>query len=183
MHSHRIGSYVYLLQFEYLQNLCSSGSHAQLVFQYDGNMISVVCAIIERDEKILVARRPVAKFMGGKWELPGGKMEPGEQPQDAIVREIREELGCRIAIRAELAPYEHQYPDFAIRLIPLLCSAIDGEPRPLEHEEIIWAERGELMALDWADADIPIVAAYIATFPGASETSTPTEGSSDASGQ
>jgi 8-oxo-dGTP diphosphatase len=118
-----------------------------------------------------------SKPMGGKWELPGGKIEPGEEPKVAIVREILEELGCRIAVRAELAPHEHQYPDFAIRLIPFLCQTIDADPCPLEHDEIIWADREELLSLDWAEADIPMVTSYLEAIPGTSETSTPTEGS------
>jgi 8-oxo-dGTP diphosphatase len=140
-------------------------------------MINVVCAIIEKGEKILVAKRPTTKSMGGKWELPGGKIEPGEDPRAAIVREIREELGCEVAVRAQLTPHEHEYPSFAIRLIPLLCYVIDDEPRPLEHDAIIWAEREELQRLDWAEADIPIVASYLASILGTSETSTPKEDS------
>ncbi|MEZ5552364.1 MAG: (deoxy)nucleoside triphosphate pyrophosphohydrolase [Pseudomonadales bacterium] len=146
-------------------------------------MINVVCAIIERDGKILVAKRPSDKSMGGKWELPGGKIEPGEDPQAAIAREIREELGCGLAVLAELAPHEHQYADFAIRLIPLLCRTTDGDPKPLEHEEILWAGREELMRLDWAEADIPVVMAYLDSIPGISEALTVTGGYSDASGR
>ena len=129
-------------------------------------MINVVCAIIERSGKTLVAKRPAFKSMGGKWELPGGKIEPGEDPREAIIREIREELGCQVVVRTELAPHEHQYPDFAIRLIPFICTLVEGDPRPLEHEEIIWADRGKLMSLDWADADIPIVNSYLTSIPG-----------------
>jgi len=139
-------------------------------------MINVVCAIIERDEKILVAKRPTSKSMGGKWELPGGKIEPGEDAAAAILREIREELGCKIAVNAELTPHEHQYPDFSVRLIPLLCQATEGEPQPLEHEEIRWANREELMDLDWAEADIPVVTAYLASIPGTAAASIPSGG-------
>lgn len=121
------------------------------------NQVEVCCAIIEKDEKILAARRALDKSMGGKWEFPGGKVEPNENPEDALVREIREELGCEITVLSPAPPVSHAYADFTIKLIPFHCALTLGEPAALEHECIGWYTRSELLTLDWAEADLPIV--------------------------
>ena len=88
-------------------------------------------------------------------------MHPGESAHQAIVREIREELGCEIKPLETLSPSHHDYHDFSITLIPLICELIEGEPQALEHAEIRWALPGELRKLDWAEADVPILHAYL----------------------
>lgn len=122
----------------------------------------VVCALIEREGRVLAARRRLAKSQGGKWEFPGGKLHEGELPRDALVREIAEELRIAIRVGDTLAPATHDYGGFAITLIPFRCAIASGEPDPVEHEALAWCEPGELAALDWAAADVPIVANYIA---------------------
>ncbi|MDA1076027.1 MAG: (deoxy)nucleoside triphosphate pyrophosphohydrolase [Proteobacteria bacterium] len=124
-------------------------------------MIEVVCALIQRDRKLLVAKRAVGQSMAGKWEFPGGKLRAGETPRKAIVREIMEELGCTIEVRSALPVNEHHYCDFSIRLIPFVCRLTAGEPEALEHEEINWASLAQLRNFDWTAADIPILDTYL----------------------
>lgn len=125
--------------------------------------IAVACALIERDGKVLAARRPLAKAQGGKWEFPGGKLHEGELARDALVREIAEELRVAINVGDALAPSTHDYGAFAITLHPFRCSIAAGAPNPVEHEAIAWLEPGELAGLDWAAADVPVVASYLST--------------------
>jgi 8-oxo-dGTP diphosphatase len=98
-----------------------------------------------------------------KWEFPGGKLEPDELPEAALKREILEELGVEIEIGSALQASEYSYDGIrTIRLIPFLASIIDGnEPKAHEHSEIRWVPNSELMQLDWAAADVPIVIEYI----------------------
>ena len=88
----------------------------------------VVCAIIEKDGLFLIAQRPYGKSLGGKWEFPGGKIEINESEQEALRREIREELGVDRDIGIRLTPSTHDYPDFTVHLIPYLCRIISGDP-------------------------------------------------------
>jgi len=124
--------------------------------------ITVVCALIERQGRLLVAKRAPGKAMAGMWEFPGGKIQHGEMPEDAIVREIREELGCGIRPTRLLAAHTHDYSDLTVTLVPCLCDVIDGEPRALEHAELLWATREELLGLEWTAADVPILERYLA---------------------
>jgi 8-oxo-dGTP diphosphatase len=128
--------------------------------------VAVVCAIIERAGRVLAAQRSRAKSQGGKWEFPGGKLHDGELPRDALVREIAEELCIEICVGGELVPSTHDYGEFAITLLPFLCSITAGDPSPTEHEAIVWRTPGELASLDWAEADLPVVASYLASQGG-----------------
>jgi len=121
-------------------------------------MIHVVCAVIEdNDGRLLVCRRSSEQAMAGKWEFPGGKVEVGENAEDALIREIREELGCAIDVASSLPLVEHDYPKFSIRLIPYLCRFEGGSvPQILEHAEMRWVTLADCAALDWAEADVPI---------------------------
>jgi 8-oxo-dGTP diphosphatase len=121
--------------------------------------LDVACAVILRqDQKILAARRPRGKHLAGKWEFPGGKIEPGETSGDALIREIREELGTDILLLQALPLCVHDYPDFHIRLHPWLCRlAGAAEPVPNEHEAVTWLSAEALHTLDWAEADLPIL--------------------------
>ena len=132
----------------------------------DKPLIAVVCAIIERDGRVLAAQRSRAKSQGGKWEFLGGKLDDGELPCDALVREIAEEMRIEICVGDALAPSTHDYGGFVVTLIPFLCTIADGEPSATEHEAIAWCKPGELAALDWAEADLPIVASYLALRDG-----------------
>ncbi|HEX2862738.1 MAG TPA: (deoxy)nucleoside triphosphate pyrophosphohydrolase [Lacunisphaera sp.] len=123
--------------------------------------IPVVCAIIERAGRVLVAQRPAHKLLPLKWEFPGGKVEPGEEPSDAIVREIREELGCTVVVTRALPPFVHDYQTVVIAMIPFVCSLAAGspEPHPHEHVAIAWVSPDGLQGYDLAAADWPVVAA------------------------
>jgi len=120
-------------------------------------MISVTCAIIKRDGKILAVKRPRHKHQGGKWEFPGGKMESGETASECIVREIMEELSVGIEPLQQLIQIKHRYPDKEILLIPFLCKITSGVINLGEHEEAVWIKKDEISNLDWAAADLEII--------------------------
>ena len=128
-------------------------------------IIPVVCAIIERDGLVLCALRSEHMSLPGKWEFPGGKLEVNELPEDALIREINEELNIEIKIIDALPIAEHAYvPEKIIQLIPYRCIIVsDGTPTPTEHSELRWMKKDNLLQLDWAAADIPIVLNYIQT--------------------
>ncbi len=124
--------------------------------------IPVVCALIEDGAgRVLVAQRPAHKHLPGKWEFPGGKVEPGESPEAAIVREIREELGCDFTVTFTLPRNLHQYA-VLIEMIPFVGRLAPGSPPPeaREHLAIRWLPPAELTSVDLAPADLPVVVAY-----------------------
>lgn len=128
-------------------------------------VIPVVCAVIEDGGGcVLVAQRPAHKHLGLKWEFAGGKVEPGEAPAAALVREIREELGCTITITQALPPFRHDYGDVLIEMMPFVCVLAPESPVPHPHEHIAlrWVAPAELHSVDLAPADWPVVAAYAA---------------------
>lgn len=130
--------------------------------------VPVVCAVIEDGSgRVLVAQRPPHKHLGLKWEFAGGKVEPGEAPVAALLREIREELGCAIRIKQTLPPFRHDYGDVLIEMMPFVC-ALEAEgpvPHPHEHVALRWVAPAELHSVDLAPADWPVVAAYTAIGP------------------
>ena len=121
--------------------------------------IPVVCAIIEQDDLVLCALRSELMSLPGKWEFPGGKLEVNELPEEALIREIKEELNIEIRIIEALPNVEHAYvPEKIIQLIPYRCAIVsDQTPSATEHAELRWVKRDELLQLDWAAADVPIV--------------------------
>lgn len=127
--------------------------------------VPVVCAVIEHDGLVLLAQRPPHKLLPLKWEFAGGKVEPGEDPAAAIVREIREELGCEITITRALPPFTHDYGRVVIEMIPFVCALAPGSPAPHPHEHVAlaWAKLDELTSYDLAAADYPVIEAYRAT--------------------
>jgi 8-oxo-dGTP diphosphatase len=112
--------------------------------------------------RVLVAQRPPHKHLGGKWEFPGGKVEPGEQPERALVRELREELGCEVALGRALPRFTHDYGAVVIEMLPFVCQLTPGSPAPHAHEHVAlrWASVAELQrgTLDLAPADVPVLA-------------------------
>lgn len=116
-------------------------------------MPEVVAAIIERDGRILACQRPPEKARGLLWEFPGGKVEPGESREEAIIRECREELGITLVPEAIFTEVTHHYPDLTVHLTFFLCSLPEGEPIPLEHHAILWAAPRELADLPFCPAD------------------------------
>lgn len=125
------------------------------------NYIDVACAIIEHDGKVLAAQRSARMRLPLKWEFPGGKLYHGESSAACLVREVREELGVTVEVLHPLPPHEHRYDDFAVRLHPFVCR-YDGAALVLhEHAAVRWLAAEQLLELDWAEADIPIIRSYL----------------------
>jgi mutator protein MutT len=124
--------------------------------------IPVVCAVIEREGCLLIARRPAHKHLPLKWEFPGGKVEPGENPAGAIVREIREELGCAIVVVRALPRFLHDYKTVLIEMIPFVCGLAPDSPAPHPHEHLAlaWVNPMDLAGYDLAPADLPVISTY-----------------------
>lgn len=122
--------------------------------------VDVTCGLIERDGRLLVAQRPPGKALAGKWEFPGGKVEPGESPEACLARELFEELGVQVEVGVALAPAAHAYGTRVIRLLPFICRIRAGEPVAHEHSALRWCTIDEIAALDLAAADIPVLADY-----------------------
>ena len=121
--------------------------------------MDVVCGVIEDSEgRFLACLRPEGRHLGGLWEFPGGKIEPGESPEAALVRELAEELGIRVEVGAALRPVEWHYPRGSIRLLAFRCRILEGEPQPHEHERLMWCAAEDFGTLAWADADVPVLA-------------------------
>lgn len=120
--------------------------------------IEVVGAVIVRDGMVLCALRGADGELPLKWEFPGGKVEPGESPRDALQREIVEELGCRVAVGDQVERTTYAYEFATITLTTFYCELLAGEPQPTEHAEVRWVSPALLEALDWAPADIPAIA-------------------------
>jgi 8-oxo-dGTP diphosphatase len=117
--------------------------------------INVVAAIIERDGLVFSAHKPQAKQgVAAGWEFPGGKVEPGETGEDALRRELAEELGVRLSTIWLFDSVEHDYPEFHLHMDCYVCHLLPGESVELtEHDEGRWVGRDELSALEWLPAD------------------------------
>ena len=119
-------------------------------------MTVVVAAAIERDGRYLVARRTRPEDVAGRWEMPGGKVEPGETEEQALIREIREELGVEIAIGARVPGEWPLHDDLVLHLY--VATLIDGDPQPLEHhDELRWLTPDEFDELSWLESDVDAV--------------------------
>lgn len=120
-------------------------------------MLNVTCAIILFQNKILVTQRSEYMKLPLKWEFPGGKLEKGESEVNCIVREIKEELNINISPLKKLSNSIHDYGSFKINLIPFIAEYISGEIELSEHKAYKLLDKNELLSLDWAEADLPIV--------------------------
>ena len=119
--------------------------------------IEVVAAIIHRDGAYFATQRGYGEFEG-MWEFPGGKIEPGESPEDALKREIKEELGVDIAIEELLCTTEYDYPTFHLTMHCYLCSVASGEIELREHKSAQWLTAETLDTVEWLPADKEIIA-------------------------
>ena len=116
--------------------------------------LEVVGAVIVEAGRVFCTQRGTGP-LAGLGEFPGGKVEPGETHQEALAREIREELGCAIDVGQEVARTEHRYPFADVTLTTLLCTIRTGSPQLSEHTDGCWLRPDELASLDWAPADLP----------------------------
>ena len=114
--------------------------------------IVVVAAVVERDDRFLLTKRLKGTHLEGAWEFPGGKCEPGEPHEACLVRELREELGVTATVGVEIFRVEHAYEKRVVRLHFRQCR-IEGEPRPLLGQEMLWVRRSQLAGLDLPEAD------------------------------
>jgi 8-oxo-dGTP diphosphatase len=120
-------------------------------------MIAVTCAIIFSRDSVLCVQRGPTQDLPGKWEFPGGKIEPNESEEACLIREVREELGLDIQLNKRLCPVEHVYGSRKILLIPFTATILQGELVLTEHQAYKWLALKNLKTLDWAPADWPIV--------------------------
>lgn len=114
--------------------------------------IEVVAALIVHDRRIFATQRGYGDWKG-YWEFPGGKVEPGESPEDALVREIREELATEISVGRHVTTIEWDYPAFHLSMRCYLCSVVSGSLTLLEHESAAWLDREHLGDVQWLPAD------------------------------
>ncbi|WP_400221962.1 (deoxy)nucleoside triphosphate pyrophosphohydrolase [Methanobrevibacter smithii] len=118
--------------------------------------IKVVAAIIQKENKILATKRGYGEFIN-MWEFPGGKIESGETKEQALVREIKEELNIEISVDKFAIDIEYQYPNFYLFMSCFMCSIKEGSIELLEHNDGKWITKEDLNALNWLPADIDAV--------------------------
>lgn len=117
---------------------------------------AVICDSLENTTKIFAIARGYGEFKG-KWEFPGGKVEPGETPQQALVREIQEELAVKIEVGELIDTIEYDYPAFHLSMDCFWCNIVDGEIILKEAEAAKWLHKDELYSVNWLPADIALI--------------------------
>jgi len=123
-------------------------------------VLVAACVLLDGDGRILIAKRPEGRSLAGLWEFPGGKVEPGESPEHALIRELAEELGIDIAA-ADFTPLtfaSHDYPDFHLLMPLFLCRRWRGTVAPHEGQELLWVKPAELLSYAMPSADEPLKA-------------------------
>ena len=120
-------------------------------------MTEVVAALIQKDGRFLICQRPAHKARGLLWEFVGGKVEPGESREEALIRECREELAITISVGDIFTEVTHTYPDLTIHLTVFNAEITAGVPRKLEHNDLRWITADELDRYAFCPADQPIV--------------------------
>jgi 8-oxo-dGTP diphosphatase len=122
-------------------------------------VLVAACALIDADGRVLIAQRPDGKPMAGLWEFPGGKIEPGERPEETLIRELKEEL--EIAVSEEcLAPLtfaSHAYPDFHLLMPLYICRRWEGTVRATEGQRLTWVKPNRLRDYPMPSADVPLI--------------------------
>ncbi len=122
-------------------------------------VLVVACALVDQDQRVLIARRPSGKSMAGLWEFPGGKIDEGELPEAALIRELREELAIEVKAPC-LAPLtfaSHSYERFHLLMPLFICRKWQGIPRASENQELKWVRPLQLREYEMPAADIPLV--------------------------
>lgn len=122
-------------------------------------LLVAACALVDTDGRVLIAQRPEGKQLAGLWEFPGGKMEPGETPEETIVRELAEELGIetKAACLAPLTFASHAYDDFNLLMPLFVCRRFWGFPQPREHQALKWVRPNKLRDYPMPPADAPLI--------------------------
>ena len=118
--------------------------------------LNVVAAIIKKDNKILATKRGYGEFIN-MWEFPGGKIEGSESKEEALIREIKEELDCTIKPIKFALDLEYQYPTFYLKMSCFEAIITEGTPKLLEHNDAKWLEKSELDSVNWIPADLTII--------------------------
>lgn len=120
--------------------------------------IKVVGAVTVNGEgDILCALRSAEMSLPNLWEFPGGKIEQGETPEQSLMREIKEELGCTVQVQEMIEDVVHEYPAVIVQLLTYRTKIIEGTPQAKEHAELKWVSPSELERLEWAPADVPTI--------------------------
>jgi mutator protein MutT len=121
--------------------------------------IDVVIGVVLRDDgRVLVCQRKPESHLGGYWEFPGGKREPGESLEECLLRELQEELAIRVRLISALAVIEHDYPPVRVRLFPFLCAHADGEPQPITCQRLEWIPPPRLLDYRFPPANDALIA-------------------------
>jgi 8-oxo-dGTP diphosphatase len=123
-------------------------------------LLVTACALVDADRRVLIAQRPDGKAMAGLWEFPGGKIEPGETPESALIRELEEELGVmtKEACLAPLSFASHAYENFHLLMTLYVCRRWQGTPVAREHAALKWVRPQALRDYPMPAADIPLIA-------------------------
>ncbi|UYW26562.1 (deoxy)nucleoside triphosphate pyrophosphohydrolase [Methylorubrum extorquens] len=122
-------------------------------------LLVVAAALVDADGRVLMAQRPEGKALAGLWEFPGGKVEPGERPEETLIRELAEELGITVK-KPCLAPLtfaSHAYPDFHLLMPLYICRRWEGLPQSREAQALRWVRPGGLRDLPMPPADLPLI--------------------------
>ena len=121
------------------------------------SMLVVAAAVVERDGRVMLCQRLPHAHNALKWEFPGGKLEPGESPEAALARELKEELGIAVAVGRVRDAVYHRYADRDVLVLFYGCGILSGEPETVECNAIAWAAPGEMAGYDFAGADLAFV--------------------------
>ena len=126
-------------------------------------LLVVAVALVDADQRVLIAQRPAHKSLGGLWEFPGGKVEAGARPEAALIRELREELGIDVkeACLAPLTFASHAYADFHLLMPLFICRRWEGLAMPREGQALKWVRAGELREFPMPPADGPLIAPLV----------------------
>jgi len=122
-------------------------------------VLVAACALIDADGRVLIAQRPSGKSMAGLWEFPGGKVDPGERPEDALIRELKEELGIVVqeACLAPLTFASHSYEDFHLLMPLYVCRRWEGMITAREGQKLVWVRPNRLKEYPMPPADVPLI--------------------------
>ena len=122
-------------------------------------VLVAACALVDADNRVLLAQRPEGKPMAGLWEFPGGKIEAGERPEQSLIRELKEELGITVneACLAPLTFASHAYADFHLLMPLYICRKWEGRVAATEGQRLVWVRPNKLRDYDMPPADVPLI--------------------------